>query len=125
MTKFSGDLSYELRNLQAPNCPLSMEEKLRFALFGCVDDTIKKCVLEENKEQELESRILSGIRELLIKENIDKSNKMYFIYELLEGFLCYEKDEDDYRKIERGINHPLNPLHIGKYFYRQLISEGK
>lgn len=119
------DLTYELRNLQAPNCPLSMEEKLKFAICGCMDDTIRKCVSEGNKEQELESRILSGIRELLVKENIDKDNKMYFIYELLEGLLCYEKDEDDYRKIERGINHPLNPFHIGKYFYKQLISEGK
>lgn len=118
-------LTYELQNLQAPNCPLSIEEKLKYALSGCVDDIIKECVWENKKEDELESRILSGIKDLLVKESIDKSSEMYFVYELLEGFLCYEKEEEDYRKIERAIAHPLNPLHIGQYFYRQLEAKGK
>lgn len=119
------DLTFELRNLQAPNCPLSMGEKLEFAISGCVDDTIRQCVTIEKREEELESRILSGIRELLIKESIEESNKMYFVYELLESLLCYEKEEEDYRKMERAIHNPLNPLHIGKYFYEQLRAKGK
>jgi glycosyltransferase involved in cell wall biosynthesis len=114
-------LTTELRELQAFNCPFSIGEKLQFALCGCVDDVIKECVLEGHREEELESRILSGIRELLIQETIDTDNKMYFVYELLESLLRYEKDEEDFRRIERAINHPLNPLHIGRIFYEKLI----
>ena len=46
---------------------------------------------------------------------------MYFVYELLDSLLRYEKDEEDYVKIEIAINHPLNPAHIGKTFYEKLI----
>ena len=62
--------THELRALQAENCPLSMEEKLYFVFCSCIDETIRQCVLESNRQEELESRILSGTRELFIKENI-------------------------------------------------------
>ena len=114
-------LSIELRNLRALNCPLSMEEKLQFAFCGCIDDVIKECVSESGRQEELESRILCAVRELLIKEPIEKDNKMYFAYELLESLLRYEKDEEDFRKIEDAVRHPLNPLHIGNAFYQKLI----
>lgn len=114
-------LSTELRNLQARNCPLSLEEKLQFAFCGCVDEIIRECVSESNRQEELESRILSAVRELLTKETIDKESKMYFVFELLDSLLRYEKDEEDFRRIEHAINHPLNPLHIGNAFYKKLI----
>ncbi len=114
-------LSTELRNLYAVNCPLSLEEKIQFAFCGCIDEIIEECVSENNRQEELESRILSAIRELLIKEPIDKDNKMYFTYELLESLLRYEKDEEDFRRMEHAINHPLNPMHIGNAFYKKLI----
>lgn len=114
-------LTHELRALQAKNCPLTMEEKLHFAFCGCIDETIQKCVLESNRQEELESRILSGTRELFIKENITADNEMYFTYELLESLLRYEKDEEDYRKIENAVNHPRNPFRIGSAFYEKLI----
>lgn len=114
-------LTAEARGLQAKNCPLSLEEKLRFAFCECIDETVKECIQEIDGSEEVESRILSAIRELLIKEPIDKDNKMYFTYELLESLLRYEKDEEDFRRMEHAINHPLNPMHIGNAFYKKLI----
>ena len=70
---------------------------------------------------ELEGRVLSGARELLIKESISRDNEMYFVYELLESLLCYEKDQDDLKRIENAINHPLNPMNIGSIFYKKLV----
>lgn len=116
-------ITKELSELHAVNCPLSMEEKLQYVFCGCMDEIIQKCVLESNRKEELESRILSGIRELFLKEKIDADNKMFFTYELLESLLRYEKDESDYKKMENAINHPLNPLHIGKIFYEKLLGE--
>ena len=49
-----------------------------------------------------------------------KESEMYFVYELLESLLRYEKAEEDYRKIEAAIWHEHNPGYIGKIFYRQL-----
>lgn len=118
-------LSTELRNLQAVNCPLSLEEKLQFAFSSSIDEIIEECASENNRQEELESRILSAVRELFIKESIDKESNMYFVYELLESLLRYEKDEEDFRKIEYAINHPLNPHHIGNTFYIKLIQGQK
>ena len=75
-------------------------------------------------EEEAESRILSGVRELLIRENMDPYSSMYFVYELLESLLRYEKDREDYRKIEDAVYHPLNPYNIGNNFYKKII-QGK
>ncbi len=114
-------LTLELKNLQAVNCPLSLEEKLKFAFCECIDDIVRECAFLRNREEELESRILSAVKELLINEPINSGNKMYFIYELLDSLLRYEKDEKDLKKIENAVNHPLNPLHIGNIFYKKLI----
>lgn len=114
-------LTLEIRNLQDLNCSLSIDEKL-YAIFSVyIDEVIQECVCKSGRREELESRILSGARELLLKEHIDKDNKMYFVYELLEALLCYEKDEEDFKRMERAINHPLNPMHIGSVFYDKLI----
>lgn len=121
--KRMGELTAELRNLKAKNCPLQLEEKLQFAFSDCIDGVIKECVSEGNRQEELESRILSGVRELFLKETIAKDNKMYFVYELLESLLRYEKDEEDFKRIENAINHPLNPEHIGSIFYKKLIRD--
>lgn len=114
-------ITSELRGLQDVNCPLSIEEKLYFAFVESVDDTIKECIVERNLKEEWESRILSAVKELLVKEAISIDNKMYFVYELLESLLRYEKDDEDFRKIENAIYHPLNPMHIGETFYKKLF----
>ncbi|MCI9141207.1 MAG: glycosyltransferase family 2 protein [Lachnospiraceae bacterium] len=114
-------LTTEVRGLLAENCPMTLEEKLEFIFYDCIDDTVKQCVEEINGAEEAESRILSGVRDLLVKETISKENKMYFVYELLDSLLRYEKDEDDIEKIEKAIHHPLNPMQIGNTFYKKLI----
>lgn len=114
-------LTLEIRNLQDLNCSMSIDEKLYAIFWGYIDDVIQECVWKGDRKEELESRILSGARELLLKEHIDKDNKMYFVYELLESLLCYEKDEEDFKRMEKAINHPLNPMHIGNVFYNKLI----
>lgn len=111
----------ELRGLQAVNCPLSIEEKLQYAFYESIDDIIKECISEEKLREEWESRILSAVKELLVKEAINIDNKMYFVYELLESLLRYEKDDEDFRKIKNAIYHPLNPMHIGETFYKKLL----
>lgn len=113
-------LTFELQSLQAENCPLTLEEKLQYALCDCVDDTIRCCVQEQNGQEELESRILSAIRELLLREPAEADGRMHFVRELLESLLRYEKTEDDYEKIRNGVYHCGNPLQIGKIFYKKL-----
>lgn len=114
-------LTTEMQGLGAGNCPLSLEEKLEFAFGTCLDETVRECIQEIDGAEEAESRILSGVRELLIRENIGQYSRMYFVYELLESLLRYEKDQDDYRKIENAVYHLLNPYHIGKSFYKKII----
>ena len=113
-------LTFELKTLQAENCPLSLEEKLRYALRGCVDDTIRRCVQEKDGEEELESRILSAVRELLLSQPAEEGGGMNFVWELLESLLRYEKTEEDYTKIHNAVYHPENPLRIGKTFFEMI-----
>ena len=113
-------LTFELQGLQAANCPLTLEEKLQYALCGCVDDTIRRCVQEWNGQEELESRILSAIRELLLQEPAEADGRMHFVREMLESLLRYEKTEEDYEKIRNGVYHCRNPFHTGKIFYEKL-----
>lgn len=117
-------LTIEMKSLCSPHCPLSLEEKLQCAL-NCIDGVIEQCVSETVEREELESRILSGICQILLSEPIQETSEMYFVYELLDSLLRYEKDEEDYQKIERAVYHPLNPKHIGKTFYEKLRKEEK
>lgn len=113
-------VSDEISSLSCPNCMMTLEEKLRYILNVIPDKTVKDCAEWIERGEELESRILSGIRSLLLKNPLKKESEMYFVYELLESLLRYEKDEEDYRKIEAAIWHEHNPGYIGKIFYRQL-----
>lgn len=118
-----GELTYEIRLLKLKSCKLSLEEKINHIFTDYMDETIIQCAAELNKQEELESRVLSGVRELLLQEDLEKNSKMYFVYELLDSLLCYEKDDGDYRKIRDAVNHPLNPAHIGRTFYNKLSKE--
>ena len=114
------NISAELKSLTYLNCNMTTEQKIEYVLKKIADKTVWECACENNRKEELESRILSGIRVLLVQEILPIDSEMYFVYELLEALLCYEKDDEDYAKIERGIYHPLNPYHIGKCFYDKL-----
>lgn len=115
----------ELRGLQARNCPLHLEDKLQYAFAGCIDEIVLQSAEVRNAREELESRILSAVREILVCEPLSEESRFYFVHELLDALLCYEKDEDDYKKIESTVNHPLNPYHIGNIFYKKMIQSDK
>lgn len=114
------EINVEIKSLSHPKCAMSIEEKIKYMLGKVPDSIVKECARFGNREEELESRILSGMRMLFVQETIAENSEMYFAYELLESLLRYEKDEEDYEKIERAIDHPLNPQHIGKCFYDKL-----
>lgn len=110
----------EINSLSSPNCMMTLEEKLYYILNIIPDKTVKNCVKWGGCEEELESRILSGIRAMLLKNPLKKESEMFFVYELLESLLRYEKDEEDCRKIEEAVWNKNNPNHIGEIFYSQL-----
>lgn len=111
------NLTGEIRRLQCKNCILSTEEKIRKIFFEYVDAIVWECAENLNAVKELESRVLSGVREILVKEGLPKKSEMYFVFELLESLLCYERTNEDYQKMKKAIYHPLNYYHIGKSFY--------
>lgn len=117
-------VTIELRSLSAKNCPMTTGEKLRHILCKVPDFAVTACAGSDNREEELESRLLSGMRELLVREPIEETDEMYFAYELLDSLLRYEKEEEDYRKIEKAVRHPSNPMHIGQIFYHKLEGNG-
>lgn len=120
VTKRMRQITEEIRSLSAANCTMTFEEKLKHILNRIPDSLVSECAKWDGREEELESRILSGIRELFFKEQITELTEMYFVYELLESLLCYEKDEEDLKRIKYAIEHPDNPMHIGQVFFNQL-----
>ncbi len=116
-------ITSEVRALLFDNCVLSTEEKLKKVYLQYVDKVVYQCANELGKIEELESRILSGTKEILMRESISEQSDMYFIYEMLESMLCYEKDKNDYDRMKKAIYHPLNPYHIGKTFYEKLTKK--
>lgn len=112
--------SHELKTLISPRCKLSLEDKLRKIFNEYMEDWIYKEVQAFNLEEEFEARTLSGIRGLLCEETLSNDSDMYFLFELLDGLLKYEKTERDYINIERAVYNKNNPLHIGKIFYEKI-----
>lgn len=118
-----GELTVELYAMTHPHCKLSTTEKVVGALQIFEDDVIRECALETDRMEELESRVLSGLRVILTQEPLENSNKYFFLYELLEGLLCYEKSVDDYEKVRRAVYHPLNKYHLGEIFFLKIKIE--
>lgn len=117
------DLTTELCAMSHPDCHLSTEEKVKNALLIYEDDVIYESAWESGRMEELESRVLSGIRMLLTREVLEESSSYYFIYEMLEALLCYETSVNDYSKIERGVYHPLNKKLLGKSYLMKIRKE--
>ena len=113
-------LTTEIRSYSAPQCPLSTEEKILEILKNASDKTVYSCAADTGRLEEWESRVLSGIRELLIKEPLDSGSKCYFIYELLDCLLRYEKAGEDIQKLRASVYHRCNPKNIGRGFLQKL-----
>ena len=102
---------------------LKIEEKLEKIMKELSDDVVYNCAVESNLVEEYESRILSGLRSMFIREIPDENSKYYFFYQLLDKILAYEKDEEDMEIIRKAVYNPYNPRNIGQSFYKKLIGE--
>ena len=116
------NLTTEIRSLMAPNCTLTIEEKLKKAFIESIDEVVYSIAKESNRIEEMESRVLSECRELLMLGIPDKNSEVYFIYEMLEALLRYEKTTIDMEKIKNSVYNEKNPFHIGESFYKRLIN---
>lgn len=117
------ELSFELRSFNNKGCELSLEEKIEKIFNSFLDKDIYELAEESGKLEELEARVLSGMRELFIREVLSPQSNLYFAYELINSLLIYEKDKEDYVKIKNAIYHPFNKYHIGQCFYKKLIGD--
>lgn len=113
-------LTVEIHSYLAPQCLLNTEEKIEKILTDSSDEIVYGCAERSGRVEEWESRILSGLRELLVREPLNPASSWYFVYELLDGLLRYEKDEEDLQKIRAAVYHEKNPKHIGLSFLRKL-----
>lgn len=111
-------LSNEFRGISKQNW--SIDEKLDRILDYASDNIVREFVLDDNYLEELESRALSACRELFLTEVPGKESNYYFLYELLDSLLRYEKTQEDIERIKTGVYHKLNPKHIGKCFMDKL-----
>ena len=116
-------LTVELHSYISERCPLTTDEKLRKIMTDLSDGVVYNAAKELDRLEEYESRVLSGLRELFIREIPDENSEYYFFYEMLDRLLAYEKDEEDMKLIEKAIYHPLNPDNIGGTFFKKLIKE--
>lgn len=99
---------------------MTTEEKIKNIMTAIKDTSFIKKRLEDSRE-EIEARILSGLRKIMLNGVIDNTSEYYFVYELLEALLRYEKDEKDFEVIHNAVNHELNPCKVGYCFERKLI----
>ncbi len=119
----SARLSYftgEIRSYSAPNCKLNIDEKIKRIMVGISDDLVYKNAKETGQLEELESRTISGLKELFAKETPSSDSEYYFIYEMIVSLFKDEKDENDRQIILNAITHEKNPLRIGTSFYQKI-----
>ena len=76
-----------------------------------------------DRHEELESMVLSVLRLILSREPLESTSKYFFLYELLEALLCYEKTIEDYDKIKQSVYHPMNKYHLGESFFLKIKRE--
>lgn len=114
------DYSRECRMLLLENCPMNVNEKLKHIFIDYLDDTVWECVECLGAFDEIDGRALSAVRGVLVKEDIDDEEEMFFAYSLLDSLLRYEKDEEDFVNIRIGVSNLNNPREIGKTFMRRL-----
>jgi len=116
-------LTIEIRSYSAPQCRLTTGEKVQRIFEDVSDAVMFDCVSRVDRIEEWESRVLSGIREILVKDPLPPDDSYYFVYELLDSLLRYEKDGEDLRRIRAAVYHIRNPRHIGIRFLQRLGME--
>ena len=104
----------EIQALSAVDCPLETDEKVYKILAEYMDELVCNCAKEYNRELELEISVIAGLRGIFSRETLKPGDRMYFVKDMLDSMIRYEKKDADIEKIERGVKHELNPYRIGK-----------
>ena len=100
--------------------PININEKLKQIFDKFIDEQIID-IFEE--KEELEARILSGIREYCA-ENIGMrslADELGFAYDLVNILSKYEKTADDMENLKKAVYNVNNPHCIGETFYNRLL----
>lgn len=114
------DYSHELRSLNSSRCALSLDNKLRKILSEYIERYFVDEINRFNLKEEFEARTLSGIRALLCNDILNPNSDMFFLYDLLDGLLKYEKTREDIDKIRKAISNKYNIWQIGMIFYNKI-----
>ena len=113
----------ETRSLGYHNCKFSQKEKVSWMLSGIADDIVMNCANKYGRGWEVESRILSGLREVFLHEEIMDEGLKDLVDQLI-SLRFYDRDKGEIKKISEwksAVYHDLNVCHIGKYFYERVL----
>ena len=94
------------------------EEKFEMIFSKSWDDIVSECF---DDREEFDARILSAIRAYLINHEIDESSDYFFVFELIDSLLKYEKTKEDMSKLKAAVYNINNPVNIGEVFLKRLI----
>ncbi len=114
------NLTNEIKSYLSPMCEMDINRKIHSIFENASDRIVYECAVRAGRSEEYESRVLSGIREIMAAESPVAGSDYYFVYELLDALLRYEKDDEDMEKIRSAVCNPRNPNHIGQSFYKKL-----
>ena len=112
-------MTREIRGLKSINCRMSTLEKIKTVMIHNMDENLLKLVDRTNKRNELESRTLNGLADILKDEQIDRESEMGFVYDLVDfvprmGYTPPIQLTINDTNLNYAINNPLNPAQIGR-----------
>lgn len=115
-------VSREAQSFGYADCRYTQREKAVRILSGIADDTVMNCADEYARGWEVESRILSGLRDVFRHEEIADRD----IKELVTGLISLRffdgNGEKKLTEWKNAVYHQLNPYHIGKFFYDRVLN---
>ena len=115
-------VTHEVRSYRASNCGMTDEEKLIHILVDIDDDTVLSCATEYNREWEVESRILSGLRDVFGGDDIGTTEVGAVIGGLLRLRFNNERiiDKTVWKDV---IENRYNPRKIGYKYLCHVIND--
>lgn len=119
----------ELRSYKLPGCKLSNKEIIRKVLND-YDDTVRECADCIGRAEEIESRFLFSLHELVEDCGEEKLEDIKWVRDLTDDFIKYspavDKQKSDLQDRRSLLTrHPDNPNHLGRIFYDQYLNNLK
>lgn len=115
------EMTYELETLCFQNCMLLPSEKIIYVFARIADEKIRRVASKVGREKEYESRILTGVKNLICKLNAEMSVPEFvkiLISYLPDNYLDnVDKSKLDYDLLSKAIECEKNPDRIGKIYY--------